>query len=154
MCATQAVRSLVKQRTPSELALLLPPYAYLFKRLSMDPNRSVRAEAAAALVAITAPLGKALAPHLKSLMGPWLMATFDAYGEAAATARAGLTVRPGRYDDGRRSGSTLQERQTLQERRTPVMMCLPQRSRLRTHCLSLCGFAQLPCYVLCQGFWC
>ncbi|MEW5314556.1 MAG: hypothetical protein WDW38_006042 [Sanguina aurantia] len=90
--ALQAVRSLVKQRTPSELALLLPPYAYLFKRLSMDPNRSVRAEAAAALVAITAPLGKALAPHLKSLMGPWLMATFDAYGEAAATARAGLTA--------------------------------------------------------------
>lgn len=84
---------MVKQRTPSELALLLPPYAYLFKRLSMDPNRSVRSEAAAALVAITTPLGKALAPHLKSLMGPWLMATFDAYGEAAATARAGLTVR-------------------------------------------------------------
>jgi hypothetical protein len=84
---------LLPTKAPANVALTLGPFAYMYSRLSTDSSRSVRAEAATTLGQLAQAAGKALAPHLKSLIGPWWVAQFDPHGEAAAAARSGFQVR-------------------------------------------------------------
>jgi hypothetical protein len=76
---------------------MLQPWAYHFKRLLLDPAKSVRIKAAAVMAAVAVSVGKALAPQLKTLLGPWYLASFDPYPDAAAAAKKSLAdVFPGR----------------------------------------------------------
>lgn len=88
----QALRALIKSKTAAELQLAMPPWVYLYSKLCMDTNRGVRTEAAGAQGEFAAALGKALAPHLKSVMGPWWLAQFDAHPEASVAARSAFQV--------------------------------------------------------------
>lgn len=75
-----------------DLTAALPPWVYMYRRLVSDGNRGVRAEAAAVLGALAAAVGKAIAPQLRGLMGPWWVAQFDPYSDAAAAARSAFQV--------------------------------------------------------------
>jgi hypothetical protein len=94
--ALQSLRELIPARSPSDLAGALPPWAYHFKRLMMDPAKSVRSEACATMGALAGAVGKQLAPQLRQLLPPWWLATFDPYADVAAAARRSLAeVFPG-----------------------------------------------------------
>jgi hypothetical protein len=94
---TQGLDELVAQKTPAELTVMLQPWGYHFKRLLLDPSKTVRIKAAAVMAAVAAAVGKAVAPQLKSLLGPWYLASFDPYPDAAAAAKRSLAeVFPGR----------------------------------------------------------
>jgi len=88
--ALQSLRDLVPSRSPQDLVAALPPWAYSFKRLMMDPAKSVRSEACATMGALAAAVGKQLAPQLRALLPPWWLATFDPYADVAAAARRSL----------------------------------------------------------------
>lgn len=93
----QNLVELISQKTPAELSIMLQPWIYHFKRLLLDPSKAVRIKAAAVMAAVAAAVGKALAPQLKALLGPWFLASFDPYPDAAAAARKSLAdVFPGR----------------------------------------------------------
>lgn len=93
----QNLEELIGQKTPAELTVMLQPWAYHFKRLLLDPAKSVRIKAAAVMAAVASAVGKALAPQLKPLLGPWYLASFDPYPDAAAAAKKSLAdVFPGR----------------------------------------------------------
>jgi hypothetical protein len=95
--AAQNLDELLTQKTPAEVAVVLQPWAYHFKRLLLDPAKSVRIKAAAVMATVTVTVGKALAPQLKTLLGPWYLASFDPYPDAAAAAKKSLAdVFPGR----------------------------------------------------------
>lgn len=88
--ALQSLRDFMRAKSAADLAVALPPWSYHFKRLMMDPAKSVRSEACATMGALAAAVGKQLAPHLKALLPPWWMATFDPYADVAAAARGSL----------------------------------------------------------------
>jgi hypothetical protein len=49
------------------------------------------------MAAVATAVGKAVAPQLKALLGPWFVASFDPYPDAAAAAKKSLAdVFPGR----------------------------------------------------------
>jgi hypothetical protein len=100
LCCYQLCR-LLPSKPSSDVSLTLGPFAYMYTRLSTDSSRSVRAEAATTLGQLAQAAGKALAPHLKALIGPWWVAQFDPHGEAANAARSGFQVRsqPGAHAD-------------------------------------------------------
>jgi hypothetical protein len=93
----QNLEEFIGQKTPADLTIMLQPWAYHFKRLLLDPAKSVRMKAAAVMAAVAQAVGKALAPQVKALLGPWYLASFDPYPDAAAAARKSLAdVFPGR----------------------------------------------------------
>jgi hypothetical protein len=53
----------------------------------------VRSEASATLGELVTAVGKAVAPHIKQIMGPWWLAQFDPAADVAAAARAAFQVR-------------------------------------------------------------
>eukprot|EP00879_Flechtneria_rotunda_P024229 GHRR01025677.1.p1 GENE.GHRR01025677.1~~GHRR01025677.1.p1 ORF type:complete len:244 (+),score=101.45 GHRR01025677.1:151-882(+) len=97
MKALQSLKDLVPTKCHADLALFLQPWGYQFKRLLLDPAKSVRVEAVTIMAAVGAAVGKALLPHLKGLLGPWYLACFDPYpGAAAAAAQSLAEVFPGK----------------------------------------------------------
>ncbi|KIZ02284.1 hypothetical protein MNEG_5679 [Monoraphidium neglectum] len=88
--ALQTLGDLARRRPAADAAAALPPWGYHFKRLLMDPAKSVRSEACATMGALAAAVGKALAPQLRALLPPWWGATFDPYADVAAAARRTL----------------------------------------------------------------
>lgn len=91
------LRELIPQKSAADLALLLQPWGYQFRKLLLDPAKAVRSEAAGIMAAVGAAVGKGLLPQLKTLLGPWYLACFDPYPDAAAAAKRSLVeVFPGR----------------------------------------------------------
>jgi hypothetical protein len=88
--ALQTLGDLARRRPAADAAAALPPWGYHFKRLLMDPAKSVRSEACATMGALAAAVGKALAPQLRAMLPPWWGATFDPYADVAAAARRTL----------------------------------------------------------------
>eukprot|EP00887_Chlorella_sp_A99_P002776 scaffold6.g2776.t1 len=88
----QALRALAATKPAEELVRALPPWAYLYSRLAMDPSRGVRAEASAAQAALAAGAGRRLAPSLRALLPCWWLASHDGAPDVAAAARAGLAA--------------------------------------------------------------
>ncbi|KAJ9505274.1 hypothetical protein QJQ45_023216, partial [Haematococcus lacustris] len=95
--ALQSLRSQLPNKPTAAVVAVLPAWAHLFARLAMDNNRAVRAESARVLGQVVGLAGKAVAPHLKGLMGSWWMAQFDPNQDAAAAARSAFQASfPGR----------------------------------------------------------
>lgn len=86
----QTLKELIPQKSTADLALLLQPWAYQFKKLLLDPSKAVRAEAATIMAAVGSSVGKALLPQLKGVLGPWYLACFDPYPDAADAAKRSL----------------------------------------------------------------
>lgn len=85
--ALQKLKTVVAGKDAQTVAACLPPWAYVYNKLVMDNNRTVRTEASGVLGAMTKLVGKGLAPYLKALAGSWWLAQFDSHAEAAAAAR-------------------------------------------------------------------
>ncbi|KAK3261839.1 hypothetical protein CYMTET_29275 [Cymbomonas tetramitiformis] len=84
--ALQALQKLIQERQPVEVETLILPWAQVFSRVAMDNSRQVREAGMAVMGALAKTVKKALAPHLKALMGPWYAAQFDPCSEVAAAA--------------------------------------------------------------------
>lgn len=88
----QALKAVVAKREVSDLVTALPPWIYMYRKLIMDPSRTVRSETAAVQRAFLGVVGKAVAPHLRALIGPWWLAQHDPHADAAATTRVAFQV--------------------------------------------------------------
>nr|ADF43172.1 294687m [Chlamydomonas reinhardtii] len=90
--ALQNLRALLPSRSTDQVAAALPAWTQCYRRLVLDASRAVRSEAAATLAAFLTAAGKATAPHLRSLMGPWWLAQHDPHADAAAQSRAAFSA--------------------------------------------------------------
>ncbi|KAL4857852.1 3-hydroxyisobutyryl-CoA hydrolase [Chlorella vulgaris] len=90
--ALQALKLLFREKPAADVQAALPSWAYLFSRLVLDSNRSVRSEACHVTATAAATVGRGIAPLLKSLLPSWWLAQFDGYSEAAAAAKAAFAA--------------------------------------------------------------
>ncbi|CAG9460504.1 unnamed protein product [Pedinophyceae sp. YPF-701] len=88
--ALQALRAAIPSKPQASLCVAVLPWCYHFKRLVLDNSRSVRLEAVGVATDLATSLGRAAAPALPQLLGPWLMAEQDPHKDTAAAASAGL----------------------------------------------------------------
>ncbi|KAG0483594.1 hypothetical protein HPP92_011678 [Vanilla planifolia] len=88
--ALMALCVLFKEKPGEEIVHILPLWVYEYKRLLLDYNREVRQATHDTMTSIVAVVRKGLAPHLKSLMGPWWFAQFDPVPEVSQAARFSL----------------------------------------------------------------
>ncbi|GLI62907.1 hypothetical protein VaNZ11_005740 [Volvox africanus] len=86
--ALQNLRALIPSRAVVDLRTAMPPWIYMYNRLVLDSSRAVRSEAANTLSCLLTAVGKAVAPHLKGLIGPWFLAMYDPYSDAAEASRS------------------------------------------------------------------
>lgn len=87
--ALTSLREIFKEK-PGELVQILPQWAFEYKRLLLDYNRDVRRATHDAMFNLASTIGRGLAPHLKSLMGPWWFSQFDPISEVSNAARRSL----------------------------------------------------------------
>nr|BCL66166.1 hypothetical protein [Volvox reticuliferus] len=86
--ALQNLRALIPSRPVVDLRTAMPPWIYMYNRLVLDSSRTVRSEAANTLSCLLTAMGKAAAPHLKALIGPWFLAMYDPYNDAAEASKS------------------------------------------------------------------
>lgn len=85
--ALSALSTLFAQKPGEELVQIVPQWAFEYKRLLLDYNREVRRATHEAMSSLVTAIKKGIAPHLKSLMGPWWFSQFDPAPEVAQAAR-------------------------------------------------------------------
>ncbi|XP_027331618.1 E3 ubiquitin-protein ligase listerin [Abrus precatorius] len=88
--ALAALSMLVQQKSAKEIVLIVPQWAFEYKRLLLDYNREVRRATHDTMTALVTSVGRDLAPHLKALMGPWWFAQFDPVSEVSQAAKRSL----------------------------------------------------------------
>ncbi|PKA66874.1 E3 ubiquitin-protein ligase listerin [Apostasia shenzhenica] len=88
--ALTALCSIFEQKSGEELVQIVPQWAYEYKRLLLDYNREVRRAAHDTMSSLVTVVRRGLAPHLKSLMGPWWFAQFDPIVDVSQAARRSL----------------------------------------------------------------
>ncbi|XP_063619146.1 E3 ubiquitin-protein ligase listerin [Cydia splendana] len=89
--ALQELCDLVKKGDVEDVVAALGSWAHYYRQLTTDTDHKVREAAQVAHGVIAGACGRRLAPHLKSLLPPWLQAQYDEYAPAATAARASLT---------------------------------------------------------------
>ncbi|CAL4904332.1 unnamed protein product [Urochloa decumbens] len=85
--ALSALSTLFAQKPGEEIVQIIPQWAFEYKRLLLDYNREVRRATHEAMSSLVTAIKKGIAPHLKSLMGPWWFSQFDPAPEVAQAAR-------------------------------------------------------------------
>ncbi|GJN07050.1 hypothetical protein PR202_ga24840 [Eleusine coracana subsp. coracana] len=75
------------QKSGDEVVQIVPQWAFEYKRLLLDYNREVRRATHETMSSLVRTVKKGIAPHLKSLMGPWWFSQFDPAPEVAQAAR-------------------------------------------------------------------
>ncbi|KAE9615114.1 hypothetical protein Lal_00048152 [Lupinus albus] len=88
--ALVALSMLVQQKSAKDIVLIVPQWAFEYKRLLLDYNREVRRATHDTMTTLVASIGRDLAPHLKTLMGPWWFAQFDPVSEVSQAAKRSL----------------------------------------------------------------
>lgn len=88
--ALAALSTLLQQKSAKEIVLIVPQWAFEYKRLLLDYNREVRRATHDTMTAVVTSVGRDLAPHLKTLMGPWWFAQFDPVSEVSQAAKRSL----------------------------------------------------------------
>uniref|UniRef100_A0A2C9U3H8 E3 ubiquitin-protein ligase listerin n=1 Tax=Manihot esculenta TaxID=3983 RepID=A0A2C9U3H8_MANES len=88
--ALQSLSVLFKQKSGKDLVLIIPQWAFEYKRLLLDYNREVRRATHETMNNLVVAVGRDLAPHLKSLMGPWWFSQFDPVSEVSLAAKQSL----------------------------------------------------------------
>ncbi|KAK7276086.1 hypothetical protein RIF29_17218 [Crotalaria pallida] len=88
--ALAALSSLVQQKSVKDIVLIVPQWAFEYKRLLLDYNREVRRATHDTMSILVTTVGRDLAPHLKTLMGPWWFAQFDPVSEVSQAAKRSL----------------------------------------------------------------
>uniref|UniRef100_A0ACD5XVI5 Uncharacterized protein n=1 Tax=Avena sativa TaxID=4498 RepID=A0ACD5XVI5_AVESA len=85
--ALSTLSMLFAQKPGEEVVQIVPQWAFEYKRLLLDYNRDVRRATNDTMSSLVTAVKKGLAPHLKSLMGPWWFSQFDPAVEVAQAAR-------------------------------------------------------------------
>ncbi|KAJ1274115.1 hypothetical protein BS78_05G038000 [Paspalum vaginatum] len=85
--ALSTLSILFGQKTSEEVVQIVPQWSFEYKRLLLDYNREVRRATHEAMSSLVTSVKKGIAPHLKSLMGPWWFSQFDPAPEVAQVAR-------------------------------------------------------------------
>lgn len=88
----QGLHDEVQQQGVAELLALLPHWIRAYRRLVSDANRKVRVKCQDVLGALVSKLKRELAPHLKSLIGPWWMSQHDADRDVQTAAISAFQV--------------------------------------------------------------
>lgn len=78
---------LLKEKSGEDVMLIVPQWAFEYKRLLLDYNREVRRATHDTMTSLVMAVRKGLAPHLKSLMGPWWFSQFDPIPEVSQAAK-------------------------------------------------------------------
>ncbi|KAM4048334.1 E3 ubiquitin-protein ligase listerin [Anomaloglossus baeobatrachus] len=86
--AMQEFGAMCKEREVEIVRGVLPYWPRNYCKISLDHDRRVREATQQAFEQLILKVKKYLAPHLKSLMGFWLLAQCDTYSPAASVARA------------------------------------------------------------------
>lgn len=84
--ALQEFRSLCKEKDVDELKAVLPFWPRMFNKTALDVDHRVRETTQTALTALVVKTKKHMAPHLRSLMGAWLLCQCDTYPTVSAAA--------------------------------------------------------------------
>ncbi|KAI7862837.1 hypothetical protein BDF14DRAFT_1735151 [Spinellus fusiger] len=71
----------------SDIPQILPLWVLLYTKLTIEVDRRVRVVANTIHGLVTKNAGKKLAPHLKDLMGPWMITQFDQSRDVAGIAK-------------------------------------------------------------------
>nr|GMD73243.1 E3 ubiquitin-protein ligase listerin [Ipomoea batatas] len=85
--ALTSLSQLFKQKTAKEIVPIIPQWAFEYKKLLLDYNREVRKATHETMTNLFNVVGRDLAPHLKSLMGPWWLSQFDSAIEVSQAAK-------------------------------------------------------------------
>ncbi|XP_051208178.1 E3 ubiquitin-protein ligase listerin isoform X5 [Lolium perenne] len=85
--ALSTLSMLFAQKPGEEVVQIVPQWAFEYKRLLLDYNRDVRRATNDTMASLVSAVKKGLAPHLKSLMGPWWFSQFDPATEVAQAGR-------------------------------------------------------------------
>ncbi|EEF44675.1 conserved hypothetical protein [Ricinus communis] len=88
--ALQSLSLLFKKKSGKDLVLIVPQWAFEYKKLLLDYNREVRRATHETMNSLVVAVGRDLAPHLKSLMGPWWFSQFDPVSEVSLAAKCSL----------------------------------------------------------------
>ncbi|XP_038680260.1 E3 ubiquitin-protein ligase listerin isoform X2 [Tripterygium wilfordii] len=88
--ALASLSLLFKQKPGKEIVPILPQWAFEYKRLLLDYNREVRRAANDTMANLVVTVGRDIAPHLKSLMGPWWFSQFDPVPEVSSAGKQSL----------------------------------------------------------------
>ncbi|KAK9280494.1 hypothetical protein L1049_014186 [Liquidambar formosana] len=81
---------LLKQKTGKDVVPIIPQWTFEYKRLLLDYNREVRRATHDTMTNLVTIVGRDLAPHLKTLMGPWWFSQFDPVSEVSQAAKRSL----------------------------------------------------------------
>nr|XP_056714125.1 E3 ubiquitin-protein ligase listerin [Euleptes europaea] len=85
--AMQEFGTMCKERETETVKGVLPYWSRIYCKISIDHDRRVREATQQAFEQLILKVKKNLAPHLKSLMGHWLIAQCDTYSPAASAAK-------------------------------------------------------------------
>ncbi|GJV33873.1 E3 ubiquitin protein ligase listerin [Tanacetum coccineum] len=80
----------LSEKSAKEVSLLIPQWAFEYKKLLQDYNRDIRRATHDTMATLVSTAGRDLAPHLKSLMGPWWFSQFDPVYEVSQAAKRSL----------------------------------------------------------------
>lgn len=93
--ALQEFSSLCKEKDEESVKAVLPFWPRIYNKMAIDIDHRVREMTQTAMNTLVLRMRKNLAPHLKSLMGAWLLSQCDTYPTVASAAQqAFLTAFP------------------------------------------------------------
>ncbi|KAK6935661.1 Zinc finger, RING-type [Dillenia turbinata] len=90
--ALTSLSVLLKERPREDVLPLVPQWVFEYKKLLMDYNREVRRATHDTMSNLVTAVGRDLALHLKSLMGPWWFSQFDPVSEVSQAAKRSFQV--------------------------------------------------------------
>ncbi|XP_024020214.1 E3 ubiquitin-protein ligase listerin isoform X1 [Morus notabilis] len=100
--ALASLSARLKEKSGKDILSIIPQWAFEYKRLLMDYNREVRRATHDTMTNLVTAAGRDIAPHLKSLMGPWWFSQFDSISEVSQAAKlsfqAAFTAQEKRLD--------------------------------------------------------
>ncbi|XP_023635520.1 E3 ubiquitin-protein ligase listerin [Capsella rubella] len=88
--ALASLSELIKQKKGKEILPIIPQWTFEYKKLILDYNRDVRRATHDVMTNVVTGAGRDLAPHLKSIMGPWWFSQFDLAFEVSQAAKSSL----------------------------------------------------------------
>ncbi|XP_071956221.1 E3 ubiquitin-protein ligase listerin-like [Antedon mediterranea] len=86
--AMQELASLCKEKEEDSVGGILPHWPRLYSKLALDYDKRVREATQYAFEQICLRVGRKLAPHLRSLMGVWIVSQCDTYAPASSAAKS------------------------------------------------------------------
>ncbi|XP_041995812.1 E3 ubiquitin-protein ligase listerin isoform X1 [Salvia splendens] len=85
--ALTSLSQLMEEKSAKELVVIIPQWAFEYKKLLLDYNREVRRATHDTMTNLVTVVGRDLAPHLKPLIGPWWFSQFDSIYEVSQAAK-------------------------------------------------------------------